>query len=640
MKTILFKTIIIAFFVGTAVSCSDEDENRFRPGSTHEKPNPTEPEGGLDYSKLTADNHPRLLMNAEAFTALKAKVDANSSANLTLLHNTIMGVCNSKGMNATALTYKLDASNKRILDVSRDALLRIFTCAYAYRMTGDAKYLTKAETDMNAVCNFPDWNSKRHFLDVGEMATAVAFGYDWLYNELSAATRTKAANALLKFAFQQAQNKNWNLNFYEATNNWNQVCNGGLVCAALASYENNPSEAKDMIEKALESNKPALEVMYSPDGNYPEGSGYWCYGTLYQVLMLAALNSTLGTDNGLSDTPGFSKTAEYMLYMTGLNSKFFNYSDCAPSSTAALASWWFADKYSNPSLLYNELKMLKNGEYASCAENRLLPMIMAFANNLNLDAISAPSNKLWSGKGETPVVMVHTDWTYTDTDKYLGIKGGKAGSSHGHMDAGSFIFERDGVRWAMDLGMQSYITLESKGVDLWNMSQNGQRWEVFRLSNIAHNTLTINGERHLVESNAPITRTFESKKQKGAEVDLSTVFANSVKKAVRTVILDQKDHLEVIDRLETRDKEATVSWIMVTPAEAKITGKNRIELTKDGQRMLLTADTGTEVEMKIWSNVPPHEYDFRNPGTIRVGFETVIPANRASQLKVRLIPLK
>lgn len=45
MKTILFKTIIIAFFVGTAVSCSDEDENRFRPGSTHEKPNPTEPGG-------------------------------------------------------------------------------------------------------------------------------------------------------------------------------------------------------------------------------------------------------------------------------------------------------------------------------------------------------------------------------------------------------------------------------------------------------------------------------------------------------------------------------------------------------------------------------------------------------------------
>ena len=70
--------------------------------------------------------------------------------------------------------------------------------------------------------------------------------------------------------------------------------------------------------------------------------------------------------------------------------------------------------------------------------------------------------------------------------------------------------------------------------------------------------------------------------------------------------LDQKDHLEVTDRLQTGDKEAAVSWIMVTPAEAKITGKNRMELTKDGQRMLLTVDADTEVEMKTWSNVPPH----------------------------------
>ena len=578
MKTILFKTIIIAFFVGTAVSCSDEDENRFRPGSTHEKPNPTEPEGGLDYSKLTADNHPRLLMNAEAFTALKAKVDANASANLTLLHNTIMGVCNSKGMNATALTYKLDASNKRILDVSRDALLRIFTCAYAYRMTGDAKYLTKAETDINAVCNFPDWNSKRHFLDVGE----------------------------------------------------------------LASYENNPSEAKDMIEKALESNKPALEVMYSPDGNYPEGSGYWCYGTLYQVLMLAALNSTLGTDNGLSDTPGFSKTAEYMLYMTGLNSKFFNYSDCAPSSTAALASWWFADKYSNPSLLYNELKMLKNGEYASCAENRLLPMIMAFANNLNLDAISAPSNKLWSGKGETPVVMVHTDWTYTDTDKYLGIKGGKAGSSHGHMDAGSFVYDAYGVRWSMDFGLQSYTTLESVlaglGGNLWDMGQNSMRWDVFRLNNLNHSTISINDARHRVDGAATLTTTINTATELGATFDLTEVVSDQAASATRTVkIVNDKD-LVVMDEIKARtDKSAKVRWCMVTPAVPTVES-NRIVLTNGSKVMYLTASGTVKPTYKTWSTTSENSYDQANPGTYMVGFEATVTANQTATFTTTLSP--
>ena len=101
----------------------------------------------------------------------------------------------------------------------------------------------------------------------------------------------------------------------------------------------------------------------------------------------------------------------------------------------------------------------------------------------------------------------------------------------------------------MDLGIQSYITLESKGVDLWNMSQNGQRWEVFRLSNIAHNTLTINGERHLVKSNAPITRTFESKKQKGAEVDLSSVFRQRKESRPHRDIRIGEDHLEVTEQL-------------------------------------------------------------------------------------------
>lgn len=642
MKKILFKTLIIACFVGISTGCSDEDESRFRPGSAHEKPDPSEPEGGLDFSKLTAENHPRLLMNAEAFTELKNKVSSNTSANLTLLHNTIMGVCNSKGMNAAALTYKLDASNKRILDVSRNALLRIFTCAYAYRMTGDTKYLTKAEADMNAVCSFPDWNSKRHFLDVGEMATAVAFGYDWLYNELSESTRAKAANALLKYAFQPAQEKKWNLDFYEATNNWNQVCNGGLVCGALASYENHPSEAKDMIVKAFESNAKALEVMYSPDGNYPEGSGYWCYGTLYQVLMLGALDSTIGTDKGLSTIAGFSKTAGYMLYMTGLNSKFFNYSDCAPSSTAALASWWFADKYNNPSLLYNELQVLKNGEYASCEESRLLPMIMAFANKLNLDAVSAPTNKLWSGKGETPVVMVHTDWTYTNTDKYLGIKGGKADSSHGHMDAGSFVYDAYGVRWAMDFGLQSYTTLEAPlanlGGNLWDMGQNSMRWEVFRLNNLNHSTLSVNDARHRADGVATLTTTLNTATELGATFNLTAAVSDQAASAIRTVKIVNDQNLVVIDEIKARtDKPAKVRWCMVTPAVPTVEG-NRIVLTNGNKVMYLTVNGDVKATYKTWSTTSGNAYDAANPGTYMVGFEATVTANQTASFTTTLTP--
>lgn len=645
MKKTFIKTIILALFIGgMAISCSDEDENRFRPGTAHENLKPEDPDDDeKGYSTLTAENHPRLLMDADDFTALKAKIDANSSANLTLLHNTIMSVCNDKGGMATsALTYKLDASNKRILDVSRSALLRIFTCAYAYRMTGETKYLTHAENDINTVCDFSDWNSKRHFLDVGEMAVAVALGYDWLYNELSESTKTKAANAILKYAFQPVQQKNWSQNIYNATNNWNQVCNGGLVCAALATYEVNPNEAQEMIDNAIKSNKTAMETMYSPDGNYPEGSSYWCYGTLYEVLMLSALDSTLGTDSGLSEVSGFSKTAEYMLYMTGLNSKFFNYSDCSATATAALAAWWFADKYKNPSLLYNELKLLKNGEYTSCSENRLLPMIIAFAKDLDLDNVAAPTEKLWSGNGVTPVVMVHTDWTYSDTDKYLGIKGGKANSSHGHMDAGSFVYDAYGLRWSMDLGLQSYTTLEnaltSLGGSLWKYEQNSLRWDVLRLNNFHHSTITINDAKHQVGGSATLKETINSSTEIGATFNLTDVVSDQVASAVRTVkIVNDKDLVVVDEITASSDKSAKVSWRMVTPATPTVQS-SRIVLTQSDKIMLLSTSSTTSVAYKTYSTDPEQSYDQKNPGTYIVGFESTIPAGQKVTFTTTLKP--
>lgn len=641
MKMILFKILIMALFAAIFPACIDKGENVSLP-KEEETPTPSKPEDEPDFSQLTADNHPRLLMNADDFAELKNKLKSRESAHLALLHNTIIDLCNSKGMNTDELVYKLDDSNKRILDVSRDALLRIFTCAYAYRMTGENKYLLKAERDMNAVCNFSDWNAKRHFLDVAEMATAIAFGYDWLYHDLSEMTRTKASDALLKFAIQQAQRKNWNLNFYEATNNWNQVCNGGLVCAAVAAFENYPLEARNIIEKAVVSNKPALQVMYAPDGNYPEGSGYWCYGTLYQVLMLAALKSTVGTDYGLSDTPGFSKTAEYMLYMTGVRNELFNYSDCAPSSTVALAVWWFADAYNNPSLLYNELRALMNGEYASSSENRLLPLVMAFAKNLNLNDVPAPTNRIWSGKGETPVVMVHTDWTYTDTDKYLGIKGGKAETNHGHMDAGSFVYEAYGVRWSMDFGMQSYETLEPAlirlGGSLWDMGQNSLRWNVFRLNNLNHSTLSVNDARHRVDGTATLSAVINTESELGATFNLTDVLSDQVASAVRTVKIVDNKKLLVVDEVETRnDKPAKVRWCMVTPAIPTVE-TDRIVLVKGDKVMYLTVDGTVKPIFKVWSTASENSYDQPNPDTYMVGFEVIVPALQTATFTTVLMP--
>lgn len=75
--------------------------------------------------------------------------------------------------------------------------------------------------------------------------------------------------------------------------------------------------------------------------------------------------------------------------------------------------------------------------------------------------------------------------------------------NHGHMDIGSFVMDAGKERWAMDFGSQGYESLESKKVDLWNMKQNSQRWQVLRYNNFYHNTLTFDDELQRVEGYAP-----------------------------------------------------------------------------------------------------------------------------------------
>lgn len=182
-----------------------------------------------------------------------------------------------------------------------------------YLMTDDEIYAKRAEEEMLAAAAFEDWNPS-HFLDVGEMTAALAIGYDWLYGFLSDESRTKIADAIIRKGLLGAED-NKQMWFYRATSNWNQVCNGGLVMGALAVWERRPDLTESIIEKALATNPRAMRS-YAPDGVYPEGFGYWAYGTWYEVLMIESLRSALGGSAGLERAEGFLASADFMNFMS------------------------------------------------------------------------------------------------------------------------------------------------------------------------------------------------------------------------------------------------------------------------------------------------------------------------------------
>lgn len=587
----------------------------------------------VDYVSTTKKlpDHPRLLWLKGEEEAIKRTVSTDKTWNK--LHQAIL--TESDALLDTAPLERIKVG-RRLLDKSREGLRRLFYLAYAWRMTRAEKYRARAEKELVALAAFSDWNPT-HFLDVAEMTMAVSIGYDWLYNDLSEPTRLTIKEAILKKGIEPSFDTKFN-SWLKATHNWNQVCNAGMTYGALAIYEDRPELAKSVINRAIAS--VALPMAdYRPDGAYPEGYSYWGYGTSFNVMLISAIEKAYGADFGLTSMPGFLKTAGYLENMTGPSDYAFNYSDSGLSGELQPAMFWFAQKTKNPSLLWVERSRLINETPKQYTKNRLLPAVMLWSNGIGMNDIKAPKQTLWVGEGRNPVALMRSSWSDSSAI-YLGLKAGSPSVNHAHMDVGSFIMEADGVRWAMDFGMQNYESLESKGVDLWNSKQDSQRWQIFRYNNFVHNTLTVNGGLQRVVGKATITGHSATPLFMHATTDLTDIYQDALVSAKRGVALVDKAYVLIQDELETPAIETTVRWTMLTPATVKLLGTNGAELTKDGKKLLLQVDAPAGVAIKTWSTEPTHEYDAPNPGTVLVGFEVKVPANTKTILTVRLIPEK
>ena len=125
-----------------------------------------------------------------------------------------------------------------------------------------------------------------------------------------------------------------------------------------------------------------------------------------------------------------------------------------------------------------------------------------------------------------------------------------------------------------------------------------------------------------------------------AVTDLSEIYKGQVAKANRGIAIIDKNYVVVRDEIETLNDATTLRWTMLTPADVKITGANKAELTKDGKKLVLQVDAPLTVTMKTWSTDPPNSYDAPNPGTTLVGFEIILPANSKTAFNVSLVPEK
>ena len=437
----------------------------------------------------------------------------------------------------------------RLLSQSRRCLVRVLTWSLLYRLDGGERFAERAKKELFVAADFPHWNPS-HFLDTAELSHAFGIGYDWLYDYLTPEERRRIRQTLIEKGLRPA------LNVYEkggwwarSAFNWNQVCNGGNTIGALAIADEEPELAGRIVAGAVRS-VPRAMASYAPDGGWAEGPGYWHYATRYNVYFLAALESALGTDFGLSNMEGFDEAGRFRVYFCGPTGRTFNYADAGWQIDRAAEMFWLAHKFDRPLYAWHERQ---------CAGPPDAWDLLWFdPRGKGPTAIGLPLNAYFRG---VEVVFLRSAWEDKDAI-FVGFKGGDNAANHSNLDLGSFVLDALGVRWAEDLGRDDYNLPGYFGK---------KRWTYFRLRTESHNTLVINGENQDPRARAPIIAFSPKPERAFAITDLSKAYAKDARRVRRGMALLDRKAVLVQDEIEAQEPVEVV-WALLTAAKVEIDG--------------------------------------------------------------------
>ena len=488
-------------------------------------------------------------------------------------------------LNAPPVRHELP-DKVRLLSVSRTVVDRAYTLGLVYRIEKDRdpelaeRIKDRLWLELETAAGFPDWNPS-HFLDVGEMAHGVGIGLDWLWEEWTPEQRQHLADAIDRHALQPglkaiANEAWWHKNAY----NWNQVCNGGLAVGALAVADLKPEAATATLRNSIEGLPYAL-TSYDVDGAWEEGLGYWVYATNYTAYGLHAMQTALGTDFGLSDRDNLRKAWQFPRHLVGPTGRAFNFADAGEGFGGAVCLWWLADRYDAPAAAKLQHRY---------AEQRPTALDVVWGASFEPTQVEEPpTDKLFEKAG---IVSMRTAWT--PDAAWLAVKAGRNGVNHGQLDLGTFVYERDGVRWFVETGRDNYNL-----PGYFNAKRCGRRWTYYRNRTEGHNTLVLNpadGGGQLIEGRANVDA-FDGNTLR---LDLSSAYGHNVH---RTFEFDDRGDLNLTD-VVTGDP-ADLWWFAHTRADVKLSEDgHEATLSQDGKTLTVRLSAPEDARFELMQATP------------------------------------
>lgn len=592
------------------------------------------------------DEHVRIFANQDDFDRLKKLIDTDPTYSAWFTRY-------SANYDKNSSTYK-EAGNSqfyledgyRLLQMSREVMNRIVNLALMYKLTDDVDYAKAVAKELTSLTRFRDPMTKtsswhpEHFLDCGEILWGFSLGYDWCYDAFTDEQRTSYENAVWEMGYGAALGfgdlYDWwqdssNLAAYEAQqsaelgkeykytgysgkncypypggektvkweNNWSAVCNGGITAMALAfANVKSDDEEKDfrywsevLLDCVTYCLPASLKISYAPDGGYPEGPGYWSYGTTYSSILFCCMQSATGSSYGMFNCAGFGESFYFICNMGSKTVGCWNYHDAGSGLADTSLFSMYANVSGDSNIGAYRYDMLMNGT----ASVSYWDMVFYDPDNYG-SSIELTLDCCYKG---IQTITFRSSWE-DENALFCGLHGGANNASHGQLDIGNFILEYGNVRFFCDLGSDEYNLVAYKGNEVTYFTMPYRHW-FYRMRAEGHNTLVVNPTK------VNINDTTSSSNQYGRQYDqlfnqTSNILAYDSGETMAYAVVDMgcayidaktgKRGLWLVNNRSTVIVQDEVSFAVASTVYwfAHMAKNASYQIINDGQQAIITVD--------------------------------------------------
>lgn len=499
------------------------------------------------------------------------------------------------------------------------------------------------------------WEDARQIVDLGSVSRAWNLALcDYLLGDyLGSELREKIRQNVRSRTFdpylnrvRAADDEDKNFRWMASDNNWNAICNGGVLGAALLLTKDVNERAE--ILAAYEAYTPSYIAGFADDGYCREGSGYWLYGFNHYAMGTELIRLATGGKLDLLKDDKVRRIALFGQRWPIVNNLVPAFGDQTLSEKSDVGP-------DAPSTLMDfiTLRLDAPGQLRRVARGPSIIHRHPLGAQLYSTAFGLGLRRPEPGSPEAQAIAQRPKTSGGLRDNFpdggalivrrsdpgqglaAAFKGGHNAEPHNHNDLGSFVIVRDGRTVLTDLGRDEYM----------NDTFGPRRYESQVMNSFGHPVPMVAGQLQKPgeTATAKIVSTEFTDARDMWTIDITSAYdVPDLLSLTRTFIFDRAGdgRVEIIDRVRFKTPQLFGTALVMTPGQKFSTESN-------GDRRF-AATNGDPVGVRVSFETADGEIKFSEapiigiikdsgPRGTRLGVDFAKPVTEAT-LKIIVVP--